>query len=304
MPSGLWDIPTLFLTKWFPPKRPTASFAGKTIIVTGSNTGLGYEAARIYLEQGASRVILGVRTVSKGETAAEQLAKDTGRQGIVTVLRLDMDNFDSAREFARSVEASFGHVDVVVLNAALENREYKLTSSGWEETLLVNLLSTTLVALLLLPCLMKTRKENPQSLPHLVFVGSGGHANVPRSALPNAPVDILKQLSAAPQGDEAYAGVDQYSTSKLLLCYAVREIAKLATTDAGKVAVSVTSCCPGFCTSNIGRDYGEWYIQWALWVFEALCARSSEEGSRTMVSASLLGEEAQGKFWTHDKLAP
>ena len=272
--------------------------------MTGSNTGLGYEAARIYLEQGASRVILGVRTVSKGEAAAEQLAKDTRRKGIVTVLRLDMDSFDSAREFARSVETSFGHVDIVVLNAALENREYKLTSSGWEETIFVNLLSTTLVALLLLPCLLKARKVNPQSLPHLVFVGSGGHANVPRSALPDPPVDILKQLSAAPKGDEAYAGLDQYSTSKLLLCYAVREIAKLATTDAGTVAVSVMSCCPGFCTSNIGRDYGEWYIQWALWVFESLCARSSEEGSRTMVSASLLGEEAQGKFWTHDKLAP
>ena len=118
----------------------------------------------------------------------------------MTVLRLDIDSFDSATEFARSVEMSFGHVDIVVLNAALENREYKRTSSGWDETIFVNLLSTTLVALLLLPCLMRAGQENLQSLPHLVFVGSGGHANVPRSALPDPHVDIIEQLSAAPKG--------------------------------------------------------------------------------------------------------
>ena len=224
--------------------------------MTGSKTGLGCEAARVYLELGALRVILGVRTVSKGEAAAEQLAEDTGKKGTIIVFCLDMDIFDSVREFVRNVQQSFGHIDLVVLNAALENREYKVTSSRWE-TVFVNLLSTTSPALLLLPCLLKAREPNPRSLPHLVFVGSSGHANVPRSALPDPPVDILKHVSAAPNDGEAYAGLDQYSTSKLLVCCAVRGIAKLTTSDLGKVVVSVTSCCPGFCTSNIGRDYGE-----------------------------------------------
>ncbi|KAK4234271.1 hypothetical protein C8A03DRAFT_37961 [Achaetomium macrosporum] len=57
-----------------PPADPTVSFAGKTVLVTGTNTGLGFEAAVKYAALGASRLILGVRSADKGEAAKQHIA--------------------------------------------------------------------------------------------------------------------------------------------------------------------------------------------------------------------------------------
>ena len=86
--------------------------------------------------------------------------------------------------------------------------------------------------------------------------------------------------------------------------YVVREIAAITTSKGGEVDICVTACCPGLCKSDLGRDYAEWYLQWGLWLFEAVFARSGEQGARTLVSASLLGEDAQGKFWKDDVFKP
>ena len=55
--------------KFFPPKQITTTFEGKTVIVTGSNTGVGYATALKYVQLAASSVILGVRSLQKGEIA-------------------------------------------------------------------------------------------------------------------------------------------------------------------------------------------------------------------------------------------
>lgn len=58
------------------PPSPHNLFVGKTILVTKANTGLGFTASRTFLLLGASRVILAVRSLSKGETARFQLISD------------------------------------------------------------------------------------------------------------------------------------------------------------------------------------------------------------------------------------
>ena len=191
MASGLLNLPILLISKLLPPKPPTTSFEHQTVLITGSNTGLGYEAALIFLKLNASRIILGVRTPAKGYAAKASLEDVTGKKDIISVLQLDMDSYASIKVFVKQIESEFGHVDIAVLNAALTNREYKISPHGWEETLQVNTLSTTLLALLLLPSLRKARVVNSRSLPHLVLVSSGGYVNVPRLALPNPPLDVV-----------------------------------------------------------------------------------------------------------------
>ncbi|KAM0316480.1 hypothetical protein ACHAPQ_011302 [Fusarium lateritium] len=62
---------------------PTTSFKGQTIIVTGSNTGLGLEAANHFVRLDADVVILAVRSLKRGEAAKASIESSTGRKGVV-----------------------------------------------------------------------------------------------------------------------------------------------------------------------------------------------------------------------------
>lgn len=96
--------------------EPTKSFAGQTIIVTGSNTGLGREAARHFVRLNAAKVILAVRSIKKGEDAKFDIEKTTDRRGVVEVWQLDMANYDSVKMFAKQCD-SLSRLDVVMENA-------------------------------------------------------------------------------------------------------------------------------------------------------------------------------------------
>lgn len=282
----------LLRSKWNPPAKTTSTLNGKTVLITGSNTGLGFHAARNFLELSASHVILAVRNTSKGDIARQQLEVQTGRAGDISVLELDMNSFASVKSFAERVKK----IDIAILNAGLLNREYVASPEGWEETLQVNTLSTTLLALLLLPKLRSARLEHPASLPRLVLVSSGTHAGVSRSSLPSPPENILSILNTPPEPATAFNGGRRYAISKLFLMYAVQSLASLATSSRGEPQIIVTSCCPGLCVSELGRQYNSWLESWAMWAFYGVFARSTEDGSRTLVGASTLGEEAQGGY--------
>ena len=284
----------LLRAKWTPPAKTTSTFEGKTVIITGANTGLGFQAAHSFLELSAAHLVLAVRNTSKGDAARDQLEAQTGRSGAISVLELDMNSFASVKSFAERVSQQFKKIDIVVLNAGIHNKEYVSSPEGWEETLQVNILSTTLLALLLLPKLRSARLEYSASFPHLVLVSSGLHAGVARSSLPSPPENILSFLSTRPEPATTFSGPRQYAISKLLLMYAVKSLASLATSPGGEPQVIVTSCEPGFCVSDLARQYDSWFEGWAKWAFYGLFARSTEVGSRELVSASTLGEEAQG----------
>ncbi|MCJ1227202.1 hypothetical protein MMC12_003857 [Toensbergia leucococca] len=291
-------ILSMLHSKWSPPALPTTSFSGKTVLITGSNVGLGFEAARHFLDLDASRIILAVRNVSKGDDARARLEATSGRRGIIQVLPLDMDSFASVTAFADRINADYGAIDVAILNAGVVTRLYSQSPEGWEETLQVNTLSTTLLALLLLPALRAA--GTVKSLPHLVIVSLGRHVNVQRSQFVPSSQNILQQSSVA---NDAFDGQTQYALSKLFLMYTIKPLAALVTSPDGQVQVLVTSCCPGSCKSDLGRQYAtSWFSKMAIAVLLRLLSRTTEEGSRTLVSAAGLGEEAQGGYWQHDKL--
>lgn len=290
----------LLRAKWSPPAVPTTSFAGKTVLITGSNTGLGFEAARRFLALSASRVILAVRSPSKGQKAAQLLESDFPnlKKGTISVLPLDMNSYASITGFVQRVNAEFERIDVAVLNAGLVNRTYCKSPEGWEETLQVNTISTALLALLLLP---KLRAANPDSssLANLVVVSSGNHSRAKRSWLPSSSQNILKACNA---NTGTYNGQRQYNISKLFVMYVFRALSALATSQNGEPQVLVTACCPGFCVSDLARQYDAWYEKTFARLFYKIFGRSQEEGSRTLVSAAALGVEGHGGYWKDDHI--
>jgi len=80
--SGLYR---LLKHKWFPPYDPTTSFVGKNVIVTGANSGLGFEAAVKFSALGASKLILGVRDIGKGDKAKTAIEARTQKLNQIEV---------------------------------------------------------------------------------------------------------------------------------------------------------------------------------------------------------------------------
>jgi retinol dehydrogenase-12 len=152
---------------------PTHSFAGQTIIVTGSNTGMGLESARHFVRLGAAKVVLAIRSLDRGQVAAESIAKSTGRSGAVEVWELDLASYASVKTLAARVEVELERLDVVVANAALSTTDFRRAEDN-EETLTVNFVSTMFLGLLLLPKLRETSVKLDKEVV-LTFVGSFVH---------------------------------------------------------------------------------------------------------------------------------
>jgi NAD(P)-dependent dehydrogenase (short-subunit alcohol dehydrogenase family) len=160
--------------QWGPIPYPTTSFASKTVIVTGSNTGLGLEAARHFARLGAAKVILAVRSLPKGEAAALDITTSLKlKENVVEVWQVDLGNWDSIKAFCKRAEG-LERLDVVVENAGIA-RSYYTQVEGWESGVATNVIGTFLMALNLLPVLRKSGKKTGE-VGRLVVLSSGVHA--------------------------------------------------------------------------------------------------------------------------------
>ncbi|KAK9312260.1 hypothetical protein V1522DRAFT_406230 [Lipomyces starkeyi] len=269
------------------PPYPTKSFTDQVVIVTGSNVGLGFEAARHFARLNAAKVILAVRNTSAGENAKQSIESSTGRSGVCEVWQLDLASYDSVKAFAARASSELPRLDIVVENAGIATHSFSL-AEGHESTITVNVISTVLLGLLLLPKLKQTAKEFPGSAasPHLSIVTSEVHAwtGMPEWKAQNTFTALDDEKTANMQ--------ERYPTSKLLEVLVVRELApKLA--DSG---VILNMLNPGLCHSQLARNAG-----WGLWLLKLLLARSTEVGSRTLLAAAAAGAESHGAYMTDGK---
>jgi NAD(P)-dependent dehydrogenase (short-subunit alcohol dehydrogenase family) len=142
------------MSKWTAADLP--SFSGRTVIVTGANSGLGEITARELARVGA-KVILAVRNTAKGDTAA------SGMTGEVEVRKLDLQDLASVREFADGVDA----VDVLVNNAGIMAVPFAQTVDGFESQIGTNHLGHFALTNLLLPKVSE-RVVTVSSMAHLL----------------------------------------------------------------------------------------------------------------------------------------
>ncbi len=109
--------------KWTESNIPDQS--GRVAIVTGANTGLGFETARVLAQRGAS-VVLAVRDVEKGKQAAARMAGD------VTVQALDLTSLDSVRAAAADLRAAHQRIDLLINNAGVMYTPKQRTRDGFD----------------------------------------------------------------------------------------------------------------------------------------------------------------------------
>ena len=279
-----------------PPSDPKDSFIGKTVLITGANVGLGLEAATKFATLGASTLILGVRSLERGKAAKRQIEQITHcKTNVIQLVQIDMGDFNSIEKFAKEVNNRFEKLDIAVLNAGVAVSRYDLSGHGYEMSVQVNVLSTTYLGILLLPRLRSTASVT--GVPSLLeFVASTGHVDVAVGSVePNSSQGVLARVN-----DRAnFSVLKQYQISKLLEMWAAKQVAARTSVD----EVIVVASCPGLCRSNLGRDFSL-LMRLPDAMFKRIFGRSAEEGSRTIVSATALGKDAHGGFWTNDQITP
>lgn len=92
----------------------------------------------------------------------------------------------------------------------------------------------------------------------------------------------------------------QYALVKLASSYVMLGLLE---TLRPKDVIIINAACPGLCRTDLGRDW-PWYSRLPVVLFQAIFARTAEQGSRTLVSATALGAESNGNLWTNDTHAP
>lgn len=270
------------------------------MLVTGANTGLGFQAAIKYAAGGASLLILGVRSIAKGEVAKAEIVQHTACDAnTIKVMQVDMSTFASVKTFANQLNEQVAQLDIALLNAGLATGKFVSSPDGWEIALQVNVLSTALMAILLLQKLRETATTTGTPT-HLGFVNSIAHADTAPEWVMTEPGQSLLEKINTPS---YFKDRKQYAVVKLLGIYAMQEIAKATLGPDGNPQVIVNASCPFLCKTDLGRSFPT-IAKIPMMGFQAIFARTAEQGSRTLVGATTLGKESQGKLWSHDILHP
>ncbi|KAK3686153.1 short-chain dehydrogenase [Podospora appendiculata] len=277
---------------------PKTSYAGKTIIVTGANVGLGKEAARHYARLGASKLILAVRSLDKGATAKHDietsLPLNSCKPGTIEVWHLDMADYDSVLAFAARAATTLDRLDIVIANAGVAATTFRLTARGDEESLAVNVIGTFLLAAALMPTLKSTASKHAGTLPVFSVISSEmyayaaatfTHVSFPDGAILSTLSDKTANANSSPA---AFQG--RYPLTKLLEVYGVRALAEAHPAPPYPVVVNYVN--PGLCKTELGREV----MAWPFILMRMALGRTAEQGSRTLVHAGDQGVESHGRY--------
>jgi len=272
----------IFLRQSFPPK-PTFTvndipdLSGKVIIVTGANTGVGFETAKALLAHNA-RVYVAARNREKTEAAIEQLKNLTGGQAIF--LKLDLANLKAVKIAAAEFLSKEKELHVLFNNGGVMAPPIdQVTAEGYDLQFGTNVLGHFYLTMLLLPALLAAAKSSPELGGRVVNTSSVGHhfAGLDFNTFKDSPA--RKKIG-----------------TQLLYCQSKYGNVVFATELArryGDQGIVSTSLHPGSLNSDLHRHGGRiqrYLIQFILY--------DSSHGALTQLWAgtSAEGKEMNGKY--------
>ncbi|XP_072896251.1 retinol dehydrogenase 12 [Hemitrygon akajei] len=254
-----------------------ARLDGKTVVITGANTGIGKETARDLAQRGA-RVILACRDLTKAEAAAQDIREVTGNKQVI-VRELDLANTRSIYQFAENIIKEEKVLNILINNAGVMMCPFMKTSDGFEMQFGVNHLGHFLLTFLLLDHL---KKSSPARIINLSSLAHGfGRIN-------------FKDLHS----ENSYDGGLAYCQSKLANILFTRELAKRLK----DTKVTVNSVHPGCVRSEITRHSSTLALVWKILTF---LIKTPKEDAQTSIYCAVTEEldEVSGKYFSDCHLA-
>ena len=258
--------------------RKMPELTGKTMIVTGANSGIGLEAVR-GLAGGGARVILACRDVEKkGRDALASIRADHPQADVV-LEALDLADLASVRAFAERVLAAHPKLDVLVNNAGVMALPYHTTKDGFEMQLGTNHLGHFALTALLFPRLIETQGAR------VVTVASIAHR------FGRIEFDDLA-------GQKSYWRWARYAQSKLANLLFAKELARRV--DRAGLPVASVACHPGYSSTNLqargASMMGSSFRASFMVVAGQALAQSSAWGALPTLYAATSDEVGQGEY--------
>ena len=251
---------TTFGPKGWTPER-LGDLSGKTYLITGANSGAGFQAARTLLKIGAKVVMLN-RSTEKSKAAIGELKQEIGEAADVSFVRLDLAVLDSVRDAAAEVLTTVPRIDALINNAAIAQvPTRKLTVDGFESQLGTNHFDHFLLNGLLFERIAESKGR-------IVIVASLGY----NMGLRTINFDDMNW-------EEGYGANTAYSQSKLaqmMFGYELQD--RLAA--AGRNDVEVFVCHPGSSATSLISTSGSRTMRFIWWLMtKTPMVQTAEQGS-------------------------
>ena len=259
---------------------PVPSMDGKTVIITGGNSGIG-KATAVALARAGARVVITARDRDRGTSAMADIAA-AGHSDTVELSVFDLGDLSSVRTGAADLLERCPRIDVLVNNAGLILSERTLSADGYEATFAINLLGPFLLTELLTPRLVESAPAR------IVNVASTAH-NFARKGM------VFDDLMA----ERSYKQMEVYGRSKLANILFTAELAERL----DGTGVTANSLHPGSVNTGYARDGDTTgFLAWGIKIYAPL-SLTPEQGARTSVylSSSPDVEGVTGKYFTKCK---
>ena len=249
---------------------------GKVIIVTGANSGIGFEAAKEFARKGA-KTILACRSLDKAEAALGQIRAEIP-DAPAEVKQLDLASLASVRQFADEFKTKYDRLDVLANNAGIMWAPYSATEDGFESHFGINHLGHFALTGLLVDRLVNT----PGS--RVVTVSSVGHRT--------GSMDFDNLMSEYGGGFERQRVYGRSKLANLLFTYELER--RYEAIDADAIAVAAH---PGGSSTNLARHLEDsWYYR-AFRGLEPLITQSAAMGALPTLRAATDPNVTGGQYY-------
>lgn len=248
--------------------QSSKSLEGKTVVITGANTGIGKETAVDLAARGA-RVIIGCRNLEKGTEALKEIQDRSGNRNVF-LEKLDLASLESVRTFADKILNSEPRLDILINNAGVMACPFQKTQDGFEMQFGVNHLGHFLLTLLLLDRLKSSQPSR------IINVSSSAH----RMGTGKIKFDDIHH-------EKSYSSWGAYFDSKLANVLFTRELSK----HLEGTHVTANSLHPGAVTTELQRHSIlsspiMYPLRWYMF-------KTAEQGAQTSIYCAV-AEEMEG----------
>lgn len=256
--------------------------ADKTVLITGANSGLGYEATKAVAHNGAT-VIMACRNTERGAQAANKIRDSIGNTGATLHVRLcDLASLDSIDTFSTGIKQDYDSIDILCNNAGVMAIPRQETEDGFEKQLGVNHLGHFALTGQLLDLLIESDETS-----RIVTHSSGAHE------MGQIDLDDL-------QGEQSYGKWRAYGQSKLAnLLFAYELQRRLEAADIMDT-ISV-ACHPGYAATNLqyrGPEQSDSRLRLGVMkAANAIVGQSAEKGSLPMLYAATAPDVQGGEYY-------
>jgi NAD(P)-dependent dehydrogenase (short-subunit alcohol dehydrogenase family) len=207
----------------FNPAADIPNLTGKTILITGGNSGLGRQSIIDLSKHDPQEIWLAARTLSKAETAIKEVKNQSvllpPQLAVIKPLEMDLASMDSVARAAEVMRTQTHRLDILILNAGIMATPPGVSRDGYEIQFATNYLGHVFLVSLLLPVLLAAGPEGQQLTggARVVLLSSVAHRFAPRGGI------NFQSLNSSEQG---LSTVARYRQSKLAVLLYGRELAR------------------------------------------------------------------------------